>query len=510
MKNKIFIILFLIEAKLLFSDVIYLNDGRIIQGKIVRQTITKVEILLQDKQTQIIEKNRIKRIVYISDEDLKKQEENRKKLLQLEEKRKKEEEIRKLEEEQKKQEEERKKLEEERKRLEEEKKIEELKKLEEEKAKKEEEIRKLEEEKKKQEIEFIEIQKKIAQEESVSNFKIQPKFGIGIGSDSTSIKKYFEYYNFYTSFLQSQSSFYVQNFQLQMKSSPFWNWSGSLNMGIATIYKNLELGIFFDFYYQNPSPKFLSIINKSLIQNQQYFDFYSQLQYRTKDYKNLITNYLFKIGTEEYFSFFWNYIFPYLEIGYFQRNFRYEAKLSSNKVVTSINNSITNVFITDFVLENQLESKAIKLGIPFRFLMIFDSEFLFNFDLYRFGVTRITQGSNELNTVQAQLTNFLHINSELQGNFSGNTIKFTWQNKFNSNSMGGQFAYMSLYKTEWITKVNTINFLNLLISKNINIFYFNEIFLMPYSILYKNGSAFKSLKESQTFLEFGIKIQYVL
>lgn len=511
--KKIYLFLIFLGANYLFGEVIFLKDGNVIKGTIVRQTLTKIEVILPDKKVIVIEKQKINKIQYLRDEEFNKQEEIRKKMLKIqEEKKRKEEELRKLEEEKRKQEEEKKKLEEEKKRLEEEKRIEELKKIEEEQKKKEEELRKLEEEKRKQEEEKNKIEKleKLSVEELSSDYKIQTLLGLGTGNENTAIKKYFDYYNFYTNLLQNQTSLYVQNHQLQMKSPSFWNWGGNFHLGVGILYKDWEFGILSEFYYQKAEPKFLSIINKNLIINKGYFDFTSELRYNFLNYQNQLLHSYIKIGTEEYFSFFWNYIFPYIELGYLQRNFRYDSKLSSTKTVSSVESSIANIFITELILKNELTQNAFKIGIPFRFLMIFNSEFLFNFELYLFGKTQIIQNSNENNIIQNQLTNILKIRSQLSGDFSGNSIKFTWQNKFFSSPTWNQIAYLNIYKTEWKAMINKIKIIDVLYNQGIHIFYANEIFLIPYSLLYKNSESYKAVKETQLFIEFGLKIQYAL
>lgn len=511
--KKIYLILFFLEVTYLFGEVIYLKDGSIVKGKVARQTLTRIEVILPDNKIQVIEKQQIKKIQYISEEEFNKQEEMRKKMLKIqEEKRKREEELRKLEEEKKKQEEEKERLEEEKKRLEEQKKIEELRKIEEEQKKKEEELRKLEEEKRKQEEEKNKIEKleKLSMEELSSNYKIQTILGLGTGNENTAIKKYFDYYNFYTSLLQSQTPLYIQNHQIQMKSSSFWNWGGIFRLGISILYKDWEYGILSEFYAQKPEPKFLSVINKNLIINKPYFDLTSELRYNFLNYQNQLLHSYIKIGTEKYFSFFWNYIFPYIELGYLKRNFRYDSKLSSTKTVSSNENSIANIFITELILKNELIQNAFKVGIPFRFLMIFDSEFLFNFELYFSGKTKIIQDSNENNILPDQIANILKVRSQLDGDFFGNSIKFTWQNKFFSSPNWNQIAYLNIYKTEWKAMVNKVKIIDILYNQGIHIFYANEIFLMPYSLLYKNSESYKGIKETQLFMEFGLKIQYNL
>lgn len=511
MRNLIIIFMFFITTHI-FSEIIILKDGKTIKGRISRQTITKVEIILSDQKTQILEKNQISKIIYITEEELKKQEEERKKLLNIQqEKKKKEEELRRLEEELKRQQEERQRFEEEKRKLEEEQRVQELQRLEEEERKRQEELIRLEEQRKKQEEEkkALEQQEIATSKEISSGFSLEPKLGFAVGSENTEIKKYFDFYNFHTDLLQNQSS-YVQNHQLQMKSPPLWNWGGGSTFGLSIHSKNWRYGILTNFYYQQVNPKLLSIINQKLVQNQPYFDIYSENRYNFLKYKNLYMNYFIQLKTEELFSFFWYYILPYLEFGYYQRDFEYNARLSSTKVVSTNTTQIANTFITNLALNNQLQSNAVTIGIPFRFLMIFDSEFLFVLDLYLFGKNQLRQITNESNFLQDQLANFLRTDSKMTGKFYGQTIKFIWQNTFYQSSRITQIFYMSLYKSEWRNTIEKKDILNYLFTQNLNFYYINEFFLLPYQLLYKNHDSYNSLKETQLFLEFGLKIKYNL
>ncbi|GIX42267.1 MAG: hypothetical protein KatS3mg129_2000 [Leptospiraceae bacterium] len=58
----VIIILFLCEF--LWSDTVYLNNGKIIQGKIIKQSRTKIQIELENKRTLILEKKDIKKIIF--------------------------------------------------------------------------------------------------------------------------------------------------------------------------------------------------------------------------------------------------------------------------------------------------------------------------------------------------------------------------------------------------------------------------------------------------------------
>ncbi len=516
-KLSIFLIclIYLLAIEEIFSEIIILKDGKILKGRISRQTITKVEIILNDQTIQVIEKNQISKIIYITEEQFKKQEEERNKLLNIQqEKKKKEEELRKLEEELKKQLEERQRLEEEKRKLEELKRIEELQKLQEEEKIKEEELKKLEEERQRQEEEKQELEKQetIVTKEISSDFSLEPKFGIAIGSENTAIKKYFDFYNFHTDLLKNQSS-YIQNHQLQMKSPPLWNWGGGTTFGLSIHSKNWKYGFLVNYYYQVVNPKLLSILNRNLVQNQPYVDLYSEIRYNFIGYKNLYTNYFVQIKTEEFFPFFWHYIFPYFELGYYQRFFDYDARLSSTNVVSSYiiaTSIIKNIFITNLVFNNHLQSNAIKVEIPFRFLMIFDSEFLFAFDLYTFGKNQIRQISKENNLVQDRLTFFLRSDFKMSGKFYGQTIKFIWQNTFYKSPKTTQTFYMSLYRSEWKNTIEKKEIFDYLTSQTLDVYYFNELYLIPYQILYKSKDRYNSLKESQMFLEFGLKMNYNL
>lgn len=108
--------LYLLQVSILLSDTVHLKNGKKIQGKIVNQSKTEIQINI-DGKIEIIEKKNIKKIQFEDLEVIKrKQEEERKRLEEL-----------KRQEEQKRQEELKRKQEEERKRVEKLKHQEELK-----------------------------------------------------------------------------------------------------------------------------------------------------------------------------------------------------------------------------------------------------------------------------------------------------------------------------------------------------------------------------------------------
>ena len=111
-----FVVLLLISSFFsLFSDTIYLKNGKKIEGKIVNQSRTKVQIDVNGK-LELIDKENISKIEFQNLEERKKQEELKR---QQEEERKRQEELkRQQEEERKKQEELKRQQEEERKRQE--------------------------------------------------------------------------------------------------------------------------------------------------------------------------------------------------------------------------------------------------------------------------------------------------------------------------------------------------------------------------------------------------------
>ena len=104
MRNFVFIIILILLTVRLFADTIILKDGRVLQGKIINQTQTRVEIQTEDGRRIVLNKEEIRRIQFGPTnkeiEERKRQEELRKK--QEEEKRleelKRKEEERRLEE----------------------------------------------------------------------------------------------------------------------------------------------------------------------------------------------------------------------------------------------------------------------------------------------------------------------------------------------------------------------------------------------------------------------------
>jgi flagellar biosynthesis GTPase FlhF len=143
LSKKIFFLFFIVSFSQLFADIVYLKNGKKIEGKIVNQSRTQIQIDINGK-LELIDKQNINKIEFENLEERKKQEELKR---QQEEERKKQEELkRQQEEERKKQEELKRQQEEERK------KQEELKRQQEEERKKQEELkRQQEEERKKQE-----------------------------------------------------------------------------------------------------------------------------------------------------------------------------------------------------------------------------------------------------------------------------------------------------------------------------------------------------------------------
>ncbi len=121
--KKILLTLVLFIPQLLFSDIVILRNGKKIEGKITNQTRTKVEIITEKKERLILDKAEILKIQFgsgeeeIKKEELRRQEEERKRLEEL--RKREDEERRRIEEEKRRQEEENRKKEEEARRQEE-------------------------------------------------------------------------------------------------------------------------------------------------------------------------------------------------------------------------------------------------------------------------------------------------------------------------------------------------------------------------------------------------------
>jgi hypothetical protein len=496
MKKKIIFFILLLQPIILNADIIYLKNGKIFKGTIVRQTLTKVEIQLQNKQFISINKEEIKKIVYISDEELRKiqkqkEEEQKKRLEAL--KKEQEELQRKLEEE--------KRLQELQQRIEEQKRLEELQKQQEEL-----ERQKLEEEKRLQELQQKELEEEkqfIESPVEQKKHQFQYELGVGLGSFNIPLNQFYQYYNVFSSYVQNNQSLYNQNLKIQMKSLPTWNWAGNLHAGMSYHDKNLETGFLITGNIQKPNPKFISIPNKKIFDSisQPQYETYSENRYNQKKYLNLSNTIFFKFGTSEYLDFFWNYIFPYIEIGYFNRNLEFVSN-SNATLITSIRNSFTdefeiyNGYITDSSIKNQLTQNALSIGIPFRFLMIFSSEFLLEFHIFLLGKSQLNQKISEynLNLDDSNLSNMIVFKSEFNGTFKGNKISFLWQNKYSSNGI----VYMRISKTEYENTFKELKSYSVLLLPQTN---FN---LISPIVLFSNPTL-KTIQENSFFLEFGIK-----
>jgi hypothetical protein len=57
------LIIFLLSWNL-FADTIYLKDGKVIEGKIINQTRTNIQIQLEDQKIITLNKERIERILF--------------------------------------------------------------------------------------------------------------------------------------------------------------------------------------------------------------------------------------------------------------------------------------------------------------------------------------------------------------------------------------------------------------------------------------------------------------
>jgi flagellar biosynthesis GTPase FlhF len=125
LSKKIFFLFFIVSFSQLFADIVYLKNGKKIEGKIVNQSKTQIQIDVNGK-LELIDKQNINKIEFENLDERKKQEELKR---QQEEERKKQEELKRQQEEERKKQEELKRQQEELKRQQEEerKKQEELK-----------------------------------------------------------------------------------------------------------------------------------------------------------------------------------------------------------------------------------------------------------------------------------------------------------------------------------------------------------------------------------------------
>jgi hypothetical protein len=139
-KIKFFVLIYLFFVVSIYGERVYLKNGSVIDGEIIQQTITTIQVKTYKGEILTIQKDDIRKIDYKFD------------IRKLEEERRKQEEQRRLEEERRKQEEQR-RLEEERQKQEEHRRLEEeQRKLEEERRKQEEQRRIVEERRKQEEM----------------------------------------------------------------------------------------------------------------------------------------------------------------------------------------------------------------------------------------------------------------------------------------------------------------------------------------------------------------------
>ncbi|MCX7809820.1 MAG: hypothetical protein N2247_02820 [Leptospiraceae bacterium] len=92
--KKIFFLFFIVSFSQLFADIVYLKNGKKIEGKIVNQSRTQIQIEINGK-LELIDKQNINKIEFENLEERKKQEELKR---QQEEERKKQEELKRKQE----------------------------------------------------------------------------------------------------------------------------------------------------------------------------------------------------------------------------------------------------------------------------------------------------------------------------------------------------------------------------------------------------------------------------
>jgi len=102
LSKKIFFLFFIASFSQLFADIVYLKNGKKIEGKIVNQSRTQIQIDVNGK-LELIDKQNINKIEFKNLEERKKQEELKR---QQEEERKKQEELKRQQEEERKKQEE--------------------------------------------------------------------------------------------------------------------------------------------------------------------------------------------------------------------------------------------------------------------------------------------------------------------------------------------------------------------------------------------------------------------
>ncbi|MCS7205592.1 MAG: hypothetical protein NZ853_07835 [Leptospiraceae bacterium] len=475
----------------LFGDVIYLRDGRVIKGQISRQTINQVEIITQDNRVLVIQKRDIQKILYVSEEELRRIEEK---------KRQEREKAEKL----KRQLEELKRKEEQRRIEEEQRRKEELEKLEQEREKAIQEIQKIEEEIQKPETEVIEELQKKSRHISVFG-------GLGLGTSNIPLNQVYNYINYFKSYLTITGN-YDPNALIVMRELPNWNWSGDGFFGLRYRYQFIEFDFFLKTFYQNVNPKLYAIPNRNLL-NVNLYELLSETRYQQKQYQNLFSNFSFRYYTFDLFSLFWNYIFPYFEVGYVSREFTYSTALNYDLVaaelITLNNFSVSRLVSTNQQNNQKLRNQGIYLTVPFRFLKIFTSDFLFEFHYVFSGNSNMKQSVIERNINNLQVKDTLLLNSNYTGSYRGSFVSFVWQNEIPSKSDNKRYVFFRISKLEYLSKFKNINAVSLIIRDKFSVSFINEILLIPYNLLDRNLDI-RDIKESYTIAELGFTYQYNL
>lgn len=237
MKNRnLFVIIYFVFVNFIYSDIITLKNGKVIEGKILNQTRTGVQIQLEDGKVIQIGKEEIQKIQF----GLTKRE--------IEEK---------------------KKIEEQRKKEEEKKRLEEQRRIEEEKRK-EEEQKKLEEEKRK-----LEKQQNERTSQEPFSKKNEFRFGYGIGTVGL---------NFYLSHLNKIFAMTLKNFSMFTISTrlrndntsyflPYWIGNDNLKSGYSVLFlenslnRFFRIGVEYSIYSIKPNGNFFGVIDYNPVSN---------------------------------------------------------------------------------------------------------------------------------------------------------------------------------------------------------------------------------------------------
>lgn len=470
-------ILFFLSPLYLYADIVYLRDGKILQGKIIRQTLTRLELKTKDGNIITIDKSEVRKISYISDEEIDR-------LRQRKPATKKENILPKKPEEP----------------------SEPVQtqivtspvETQEEQAFLLPELPKIEE--------FLETKKK------TSHIHVQTSFGTG--NYSFPLNQFYHYLYYYSSLL-SQFNIYQPFSSTYLKELPVWIWSGNLSIGLSYHYQNFTFQLKTNFLFQNLDPDFHTENNRNYTFFQNNMQINRSRRYTQNRYRNQFNYFVFTFDTEDTFPLFWNYIFPYFSIGYLIRDLQFESKLTTTNTIirvqpsgTSFTYEVPDILITENRNKQNLVNTGLLFTFPFRFLRVYDSQFLFEFSVLMFGASRLQQNFTEQNRYASRLHHAVQGNIRYNGSFSGRIISFLWKNEI-PLPQGRRVIYFKASREEFETVFRKVRGQTAGFSDRLFVFPVTESILSLFDITNRDKNA-KNIKESYMSVELGLQYGFPL